>query len=140
MRITPQVRERLVAEAERHGRSLTQEAEYRLEQSFGDDDVLIKALSRAYGPELTGILLLLAATLRNVGPMAGFNLGGPRGYHDWFNLDLAYNQVANAVNVAVEAIRPNGDLDRLKSTLPALPSEAAENLKYPSVNSAQLPC
>jgi hypothetical protein len=131
MRITPQVRERLVTEAERHGRSLTQEAEYRLEQSFGDDDVVAKVLSRACGPELTGLLLLLAVTLRDAGAMAGFNQAGPRGYHDWFNLPLAYDQVASAINVAVEAIRPNGGLDRLKSALPALPLDTADSFEVP---------
>ena len=131
LRVAPETRARLIADAERKGHSLTQEAGSRLEQSFRDDDVVIEVLSRAYGPEIAGILLLLAATLRNVGPMAGFNWGGPRGYYDWFNLPQAYNQAANAVNVAVEAIRPDGDIDRLKSAFPAFSSETADNFEVP---------
>jgi hypothetical protein len=54
MRITPDIRERLVAQAKAQGRSITQEGEFRLEQSFLDDAAL-------GGPRTAALLRILGS-------------------------------------------------------------------------------
>lgn len=66
MQITPSVRKSLVAAAAASGRSITQEAELRLEYSLRDERVLDEALELAYGRVNADILLsLLAAILKS---------------------------------------------------------------------------
>jgi hypothetical protein len=49
MRITPSTRARLEAAAAENGRSITQEAEIRLDQSFGTQDLLDQVLELTFG-------------------------------------------------------------------------------------------
>src|SRR4051794_18964810 len=86
MRITPEIRERLVTEAAARGRSITQEAELRLEQSLSEDDQLVRSLRRIYGPQLAGLLLLIGEALGRAGPAMGF-MKSPtiEGAEDWFD-------------------------------------------------------
>src|SRR6266576_1167682 len=70
LRITPRVKEWLVKEAAESGRSLTQEAEFRLEGSFLRQALFDEVLDLAYGPRLAGVIRLIGRVLTDTGPHA----------------------------------------------------------------------
>ena len=59
MRTTFELRRNLEAAATASGRSLAQEAEYRLERSFLSQQVMFEAMEFGYGQGTAGILLIL---------------------------------------------------------------------------------
>jgi hypothetical protein len=63
LRVTPEVKERLEKAAEKHGRSLSQEAEFRLERSLYVDQHLMLARGDGFAPVaalgLSGLLVML---------------------------------------------------------------------------------
>ena len=63
LRVTPQVKALLDAASAKSGRSQTQEIEFRLERSFDRDGMLPEVLSRAYGGQLAGLLMVLGEVL-----------------------------------------------------------------------------
>src|SRR5690242_18402359 len=89
MRITPGVRERLAEEAEMNGRSITQEAEFRLEQSFARQALLGEVLDLAYGRLPAAILVMIARAMDDAGKSAGFS--------DWPKNPDAVEHVKEAV-------------------------------------------
>jgi hypothetical protein len=107
MRITPKVREWLEKEAADSGRSLTQEAEFRLEQSLQEEKRIPDAMRRIYGSQLAGFLLLIGGILREVGPQIGY--GHARTLekaHNWFDLRFAFDQAKDAIDLVMKALRP----------------------------------
>src|SRR5437868_12650617 len=70
-----ELKERLEAAASRNGRSLSTEAQIRLERSFEKQSLLSEALELAYGPRLAGVLFLLGELMAEVGTSAGFVSG-----------------------------------------------------------------
>ena len=64
LRVTPEVRSRLEEQANQSGRSISQEAEFRLEQSFKREDLLPDVLALAYGEPLAGFLMALGETIK----------------------------------------------------------------------------
>ena len=64
LRVTPEVRSRLDDLARDSGRSISQEAEFRLEQSFKREDLLPDVLALAYGDPLAGFLMALGETIK----------------------------------------------------------------------------
>src|ERR1051325_1710497 len=122
MRITPQLRERLVAQAGANGRSITQEAEFRLEQSFQEDKRIPEIMNRIYGRQLAGFLMLIGAVLHDAGRFMGFQSTFTiEGADNWMDLPYPFGQAEKALNLMIEAIRPAGDPGPPKSTiLPAL--------------------
>lgn len=69
MRLPIDLKNRIETAAAAAGRSLTQEIERRLEQSFRDEDLVPGVLSWAYGDELAGILLALGESIKLAGPL-----------------------------------------------------------------------
>src|SRR5262245_43088405 len=67
VRVTPEAKRRLEKAAAEFGRSISQEAELRLERSFDRDDLLNEVLSLAYGRQVAGILMLLGSVLPRAG-------------------------------------------------------------------------
>src|SRR5262245_29630464 len=65
VRVTPEMKHRLEGAAESSGRSLSQEAELRLERSFDREDLVGDVLSAAYGEEMAGLLALVASAMTN---------------------------------------------------------------------------
>ena len=121
MRITPQIRERLVAGAEINGRSITQEAEFRLEQSFGQQSLFDEVLDLAYGPRVAAFLRLIGRILTDTGPHAAYKKTGKlETAINWISDAFAFDQAEKAVLLALEAFRPNGD-----KTPPPQPDEAS---------------
>lgn len=109
MRLPVGLKERLDDAAKASGRSLTQEVELRIEQSFKQQDLLPELLALAYGRETAGLLFALAAVLVAVGREAAFTKGGLKGASSWFDEPYAFDQALNAVRGMLEALRPHGD-------------------------------
>jgi hypothetical protein len=109
MRIAPETRKRLEARAEANGRSITQEAELRLEQSFQEEKRFSEIMSRIYGRQLAGFMMLIGEVLRDAGRSMGFQstftLGGA---DDWMELPYPFDQADKSISLMIEAIRPEG--------------------------------
>lgn len=109
VRISPALKDKLVAAMQAHDRSLSQEAEIRLEGSFWTEGLLDQVLDLAYGRSLAGLLLLLGRTMNEVGRHAGFaEKRSLEGADEWADSPFAYEQVVQAVIEALRALRPKG--------------------------------
>ncbi len=97
-RITDGTRDRLDTAAAAAGRSLSQEIEMRLEQSFRDEDRAVLFSEAFYGPQLAGILQLIGAVTRNVVAQS-----------QWLEDPGAFSTVLTAIEETLSAIRPAGD-------------------------------
>lgn len=101
------LKEKLETAAEVAGRSLSTEAQFRLQESFRDDEQLPASLKRIYGPQLAGLLLLIGEILRDAGRVAGFKSTGTlRGADEWFDEPKAFNQATEEIKIIIEALRP----------------------------------
>jgi len=110
MRSTFEIRQKLEQAAAESGRSLAQEAEFRIDRSFVEQQLLIEALEMAYGPELSGVLLVLGETMAIAGRQAAFmkSLGDKRA-ENWSQSPYAFSQIVQAADRVFEAIKPDGD-------------------------------
>src|SRR5438067_1401563 len=87
-----ELKERLEAAATRSGRSLSTEAQIRLEKSFEKQDLLTGALELAYGPQLAGIVFLIAEMMSENGRLAGFTSGeSAEAMENWLSDPFAYD-------------------------------------------------
>jgi hypothetical protein len=107
-RVTPDFKAMLDHAAAQSGRSLAQEIELRLVQSFRDQRIVESTMALAYGERLAAILLTIGTVLKEGGPSWGFmatqEIGG-----DWLSNAFAYDQAAKATAHLLEAFRPVGD-------------------------------
>lgn len=114
LRVTPELKEKLDAAARQSGRSQSQEAELRLEHSFRDERVLESAQDRIYGTQLSGLLMLIAKAMRDIGASCGKYKDGKLEFtlnsiENWLSNPYAFDQVVKGVNAIFEAIRPEGE-------------------------------
>ena len=65
-----QLKERLTKSALACGRSLSTEAQFRLEVSFRDDDVVTQALDRLWGPDVGHTLQQIGQIMISIAPLA----------------------------------------------------------------------
>lgn len=108
LRVTPALKKKLNDASNASGRSLSQEAEIRLEYSFNTTNVLFEALDLAYGRRWTGLLLALAQVAQLTGTRAlAVSQWEFNGCEDWVLDPYAYNQALSALNVVLEAFRPS---------------------------------
>src|SRR5215471_6704684 len=111
LRVTPDMKKALDRAAERAGRSQSQEAELRLEQSFRDQASMINAMELTYGPTFAAILLFLADTMKTIGQHTGFwatqTLDGSQ---NWWTNPYAFDQVVRGIDTVLEALRPEGEI------------------------------
>jgi hypothetical protein len=114
LNVSAEVRSQLEATAKRAGRSLSQEAERRLEGSFVRQNLLNEVLTLVYGPRLAGLLVLLGALMDAAGRETNFLSTNSRG--DWTNNSFAYDQAVKAAIWLLDTARPASERD--------LPSEA----------------
>lgn len=107
LRVTPQTKRALDAAAESQGRSLSQEAEVRLERSFQAEDLLPQLLEAAFGRQQAGLLLILGRVMRDAGFYSGAKLGQPfiEG-GNWFGNHAAYIQANEAARRVMDALAP----------------------------------
>jgi predicted transcriptional regulator len=112
LRMTPGLKRRLDAAADANGRSQSQEAEFRLEQSFDRQELLADALTTAYGSkEVAGLVMLIGDALQNAGSgQYALFRSWPEvlteGRGAWMANSEAYAQATDAVHRILEALRP----------------------------------
>jgi hypothetical protein len=84
------------------GRNLSQEAEWRLENSFQGADLLDQGLDLAFGPQAVGLALLVA--------QVGNSIGAASGTRHWLSDPYAFDQVVQGVAEVLSALRPPGEI------------------------------
>jgi TraY domain len=110
LRVTPRLKTALDQAAKESGRSQSQEAEFRIEQSFRDEDHFIESLGLAYGMELAALLLLLGDLMRYVGiPAAVLSSGNPEEMRSWWNNPYAFSKAAAAAKRVLDRASPSGE-------------------------------
>lgn len=119
MRITPELRDQLVARAEAKGRSITQEMELLLEQALSTEEML-------GGKDAFGLLMIIGRVMRETGAFAGVFAGSaPEGANRWLLNPYAYDQAVKAAIAVFEAMRPPGEIKA-----PALLSGVAGSFNF----------
>jgi hypothetical protein len=112
LRVTKETKERLDAAAKASGRSLSQEAETRLEHTFDAGDALFDALDLAYGRRWTGLLLALSTVAQITGTRAVFlSQWKIDACEEWDRDPYSYDQVVRGVTFLLEAFRPEGKIE-----------------------------
>lgn len=112
LRVTPDIKKRLDDAAKDNGRSQSQEAEMRLENTFKATNAVFDALDLAFGKRLTGLLLAMAHASQLTGTRAVFvsqlNVAGGE---NWVSDPYAYDQAVRAILAILEAFRPTGKIE-----------------------------
>jgi hypothetical protein len=112
-----ELKQRLEAAAVRSGRSLSTEAQIRLERSFEKQDLLGNALELAYGSRFGGVLLLAAEMAAEVGRLAGYISGESHAaILNWIDDPFAYDQAVITADLILNAFRPHGDRHLLQKS------------------------
>jgi hypothetical protein len=117
IRVTPEVKNRLDEAAARTGRSQSQEAEFRLEHSFDRENVLVDALTMAFGNRKTTALLLLVGLALERGAHDALVMleritARPSTAEHWTSNAIAFDAALEAAYTVLEAARP-GDFKLL---------------------------
>jgi hypothetical protein len=110
MRIAPETRKQLEDEAAQTGRSITQQAELRLEQSLRDEKRASLFHDAVYGRQAAAVLEALANAIRGTVAVGGF-LSPCRdtvASGDWLSDPHVFAQVEAAVEVIFRGLRPDG--------------------------------
>jgi len=113
----------LSAAASASGRSLSTEAQFRLERSFQNEELLPQILDLAYGPEASGLIMALGECIKDSGPyiatFSGEDLGQPA---RWMASPWAFRQMKAAIQIILEDLEPIGTENaELPATIAALP-------------------
>jgi hypothetical protein len=104
------VKARLEAAARGTGRSLSTETQFRIEQSFRNDDLLLSVLTAAYGPRSAGLLLMIGRAMHVAGTVAAFSeLPTLESSANWIDSPHAFAMARQAVDRILEMVRPAGD-------------------------------
>lgn len=109
IRMTPELKRKLDEAAERGGRSLTQEAEFRLARSFDREGLLLEVMSLSYGDELAGILYMLGEVML---PVVLATADHKKLVGSWIDEPYAFDQALKAALKLLEALRPTGAAER----------------------------
>ena len=109
-RVRPELKDEMDRVAAQSGRSVSQEIEIRLENSFRDQRLMLDALALAYGRELGGLLATLGRVMRDTGSHSGVrSTGKVEGADDWFNNPIAYAEAAVAADSVLRELTPTID-------------------------------
>lgn len=115
-RASGDLKDKLAAAAAESGRSLSAEAQFRLEQSFRDTGHVLDALPMAFGRELAGLLIGLGQVMKWTGDYARYAVTGKPG-DDWM-IDADAFSVAKEVAVEfLNKVQPPGELGALAKVL-----------------------
>lgn len=106
LRVTPEVKASLDAAAASSGRSLSQEAEIRLERSFQNEELLPQLLDLAYGREIAGMLLLIGETLHRVATLGSIytSVSPDAPLEPWMSDPSIFGQAQEAVRLLLAAL------------------------------------
>lgn len=125
-RVTAATKRKLAAAADREGRSQSQEAEFRLEASFKDEQLLEGVLDRLYGRCVSGLLMGIGLLAKEI----AFNTRPGAARASWgetdhlFSHPYAFDQFATAVKAVLEdpRLRPAGEPTPTAKDVPNVPS------------------
>jgi len=90
-RVSESVRKCLEDAASKNARSLSQEAEHRLETSFGDERIVLQALELAYGEDVARAMFTFADSVRSfrtVRDLSGMSEANRKAVSDGYKLGL----------------------------------------------------
>jgi hypothetical protein len=111
MRITSDLWHRLDHHARASGRSLSAEAEFRLERSFQEQDLLDQVLTLAYGRQTAGLVEALGRTIWETVFAASRPAKSLVQSEDWLSDPRVFAAVEEAVDIIFECLRPAGDAE-----------------------------
>jgi hypothetical protein len=109
MRTTFELRRQLEGAAARTGRSLAQEAEFRIEHTFRREQHLLDALEPIFGEGTAGILLAIGEVMRDAGTSASFHATFT--LENWWHNAYAFDQVKKGIAHILKALQPNGEIE-----------------------------
>ncbi|NUU39627.1 TraY domain-containing protein [Tardiphaga robiniae] len=109
VRTTFEARQRLESAAMESGRSLTQEAEVRIERTFKSDDNALDALELIYGSAIAGLALALADCIQQSAVSTRLMIAGVPDGDGWLDDPTAFDQAIHAINTLMDGLRPDGD-------------------------------
>lgn len=110
LRVRDHLRERLAEQAAAHQRSISEEAEARLERSFDRQDLLVESLTMAFGGNAAALLLLLGRAASDTGRIVGWMANDGADAGTWLSSPQAFHEVEEAVQLVLSALRPPGEL------------------------------
>src|SRR5438874_8943333 len=112
IRASASLKRALDLHAKENGRSLSAEAELRLERSFEHQRLFDEVLDLTYGPKLAALLRLIGRVLIDTGPHAAAAQKPDQieAIFDWLPNAFAFDQARRAVELVFDALRPEGDL------------------------------
>lgn len=109
LRVHDATREALAAAAATHGRSLSEEAETRLDFTVRAGTDAPQILDIAFGPELAGVLRLIGRVIADVGGSAKTHaVFSGQQPSSWLDSKFAVDQVTAAVADVFKSLRPAG--------------------------------
>lgn len=107
-RVSPRIKAMLDESAQESGRSVSQEAEWRIEATYRSNNLLTDTLCLRYGERLGAILRIVgdaaAQALRYVPNET------PEDVEAWTQSPYAFNQVKLAINEALTHSQPKGEI------------------------------
>ncbi len=110
LKVTAEIKNSLDAAAKQNGRTQSQEAEVRIEQSFVRQGLLAPALELAYGRKAAAILLATAHAFTHEGRAAAVISGGSIDAVDnWTTDPFAFGQATKAVAEMLARLSPPAD-------------------------------
>jgi hypothetical protein len=108
-RVPPTLKRRLEQAAGHSTRSISAEAEFRMQQSFDKQDLLPEVLSLAYGRGLAGMLMQLGEHMHDAGITAAILKNGTT--TEWLKDPDAFAKAIEAGRALLDTYRPKGDDD-----------------------------
>jgi hypothetical protein len=119
-RVREQLDEQLFHAAGSSGRSVSEEIEFRLEQSFTKQESMLEALDLIYGRENAALSMVFAELGRAIGmwaPLAATVRKKKTQNASWLDDPYLFDQFKLALNALLEGVRPEGEADLPKNSL-----------------------
>lgn len=114
-RVRAQLDEELADAAGSSGRSVSEEIELRLEQSFTKQQSMLESLDLIFGRENAALSMVIAELGKMINLSAG-QLALSRGKSEpkkacWIDDPFLFNEFSSTLNLLLEAMRPKGEID-----------------------------
>jgi len=107
VQVAPDLKARLEAASEQNHRSLSREAEFRLQSTLDRQDLLAEVLALAYGREAAGFLIMLGLAMARAGEFTHVDSGAAAdGVASWTDNATAFGNVIHAVLALLDSAKP----------------------------------
>jgi len=100
-RLRPALKLALETAAKQEGRSLSEEIEFRLEQSLDEERHMADALELGFGRQVAGLMLAIGHVMKEAEPARR------PGELGWLSNPEAFRQIVESINLLLEAIDPD---------------------------------